>query len=204
MKYFIMLVIICFAQQMSKAQIDTNTTTGKNVLARIEQLQNKKIDTIVCYHVFCNGGMPRVVLPDSCVAYNIVYLIWSENNKSFIQRFDECHEHIAVLIKPDFLKTIRTKYAVIKKEKIEYPEYAEKVKGKPSKIYTLTQDHTCKAIFEIYTAKNVLIKTIDDFALETKNIDRKHKNDNYLKNQKSLLNKLKKIIEYDVRSIKEN
>lgn len=204
MKYFMVFIIICLAQQMCKAQIDTNTTTGKNVLARIEQLQNKKIDTIVCYHVFCNGGMPRVVLPDSCIADNIVYLIWSENNKSFLQRFDECKSHNAGLINPHFIKLIRSNYVRIKKEKLKMPEYRIKVNGK-FVTYSESVDHFCNTIFEIFTGKKILTKYLNHFDLDTKyDDDNKHHNINYVRNQKSLLNKLKKIIEYDVKSIKEN
>ena len=199
MKILVITCLICLLNIVCEAQIDTSTTTGKKVIDRIHQLQEKKIDTIVCYYVKCNGGI-YPYYKDSCVAYDKHYLMWMEANKCYMQQFDECKNHEAKLISPQFLKIVRQNFPLIKTEKLKTPEYTIMVKGKPI-THFVERDHSCITFFEIYTGKKILEKRIDVFDLDTKYIDDKHLNKNYYRNQKSLLNKLKTIIEKDVKSI---
>lgn len=199
MKTFIAFCLICLLNITCKAQSDTSTVTGKKIVDKIHQLQAQKIDTIVCYYVECIGGI-YPYYPDSCVAHEKNYLIWMEKDKCFIQRFDECEDHEAKLISPQFLTRIRKNFSKVKNQKLKMPQYTEMVKGKPV-TYDVTIDHSCISFFDIYIGEKVLEKKIDDFDLETKYIDSKHFNKNYYRNQRSLLNRLKTIIEKDVKNI---
>ena len=197
MKFIIPICFCLFLHSFCKARVGNASTTDEKVSQKIRELRVKKIDTIVCYYAFCSGTEPRIGANDSCFANQIKYLFWYENNKCFIQRFDECAELKPANIKSTFLDLIRHKYNVIQDEEIKYPQYNGTVKEKTISN-TLLQDHNCSAIFEIHTRHTVLRKDIDVFSLETRYFDNKHLNKNYLNNQQSILNKLKIIVEDDV------
>ncbi|MEP6612085.1 MAG: hypothetical protein ABJA76_09385, partial [Mucilaginibacter sp.] len=75
--------------------------------------------------------------------------------------------------------------------------------GKQVKLTTMV-DHSCHNIFEFYTNDKELKKDIDDFALETQYIDKKYVNLNYQSNKKSILIKLKGIVEREVAVYDKN
>jgi hypothetical protein len=179
------------------------STTDEKVFQKIHELKAKKIDTIVCYYTFCSGTQPRVGANDSCFANDIKYLLWYENNKCFIQRFDECYEHKPANVKSTFLDLVRHRYNAIQDEEIKYPQYNGTIKEKTISS-TLLQDHNCNTIFEIHTRHRELRKDIDVFSLETRYFDNKHLNKNYWSNQQSILNKLKIIVEDDVSRYNKN
>jgi len=181
-----------------KAQVDTNTTTGKKVMDRIHQLQAKKIDTIVCYYVTTTWMIS--VKDDSCTAYETKYLLWTENNKNFIQKFTNCKSFQPITIDSRFFNLIRNNYLRIKKEEIKNPEYTYILKGKPQTIIQDASDIGYN-VFEIYTAKEILRKSFADYYLNEKYLSGKHLNKNYDYNQKTTLNKLSKIIERQIKSI---
>jgi hypothetical protein len=204
MKFFIPLCFcLLFLSCFCKAQTGNISATDEKVNQKIHELKVKKIDTIVCYYTYCSGTEPRVGANDSCFANEIKYLFWYENNKCFIQRFDECSEHKQANIKATFLNLIRRRYSIIQDEEIKYPQYNGTIKEKTISN-TLLQDHSCNIIFEIHTRHRVLRKDIDVFSLETRYFDNKHLNKNYSNNQQSILNKLKIIVEGDVSSYNKN
>jgi len=167
-------------------------------MEKIHQLQEKKVDTIVCYYVTSTWMIP--VKDDSCTAYETKYLIWVEDNKNFIQKFTNCKSFQPITMNSQFLNLIRNNYSKIKKEKIKNPEYIYISKGKPQAIQQITTDISYN-VFEIYTAKGILTKKFADYYLNEKYVSGKHLNKSYYHNQKSSLNQLRKIIGRKIRSI---
>ncbi len=194
MKVFPGIILILFLNTICNAQIDTNTTTGKKVIFKIHQLKDENINTIACYYVECSSRAPRVIMPDSCASYNIVYILWENKHTFFIQKFDGCKTYRAVHMDPMFLQIVKKHLDVILKEKIYPPEYVRILNGKPL-VYSLSQDHTCHTIFEIYMGSNYQVAGLNNFEVETKYINGRHLNRNYYRNQKTFLNKLKLIAE---------
>jgi hypothetical protein len=193
MKFFIICCLLLFSAPVCRAQLDsTFSKTDKDVLSKIQELRNKKIDTIVCYYIDCIGALPRLEIPDSCTSSKTKYLLWRSNSKSFIQKFDECNVYKAISINSAFFSLLKHNY-----KQFKYPEFYEIVNGKKI-LSNIWQDHSCHTMFEIDIKGIILIKDIDAFALDTKYVDDKYLNINYMQNQQSLLKKLKKIAEADV------
>jgi hypothetical protein len=137
------------------------------------------------------------------VGYGIKYLLWSNHGKHYIQRFDECKEYQSATISSLFFSLLKSHYYEIQKDKIKYPEYRKRVNNKMGTYYSYI-DHSCHNIFEIHTSNGILKKDIDDYALETKYDEEKHLNRNFYSNRKSILNKLKKVVEHDVGVYNKN
>jgi hypothetical protein len=169
---------------------------------KIQLLHDKKVDTIIYYHVECTGGMIRMRFRDSCVAYDIKYLLWIDSNKYFIQKFAECFEYEPSNISSSFFDLIRHNYLKIKSSKIQNPRFTEIIKGKAVNETSFI-DHTCHNIFEMQIGNRNLTKKIDDYNLETKYVDG-HFNKNYYRNKKSILNKLKMMLEKEAALYNKN
>ncbi len=164
---------------------------------KIQELRSKKIDTTVSYYSD-RGNWPMPVVVDSCRAQDIKYLCWADNNHSYIQRFDECKEFAPVIMTPSFFKLLRQNYSKIVKEKIKGPEYVSIVKGKKVMSRIVESDGSY-AILEIRVAAKTIHKEIDDFAMQTKYVTGKHLNRNYATNQSSSLNRLRILIEKEIK-----
>ena len=203
MKTYTTLFLFFLSTLLCKAQTNNVlSTTDSKVNDKINQLNKGKIDTIICYYVDCVGS-EHAMPPDSCLAFDIKYLLWSKNGKYYIQRFDECKEYSSAVTGSFSFKLLENHYSEIQKSKLKYPKYKMRVNGKLDVYYTYI-DHSCHNIIEIHTNDKILRKDIDDYALETKYDDEKHLNRNFDSNQKSILNKLKIVIERDVDVYNQN
>jgi hypothetical protein len=190
-------VLLCLALPLiSRPQGNViQSTTGKEIGKRINELHKNGIDTIICYYVDCVGSVHTVEGNDtSCHAFDVKYLLWSDKRKYLIQRFDECADHLPLIIKPTFFYFLKTNLTEIKAEQLKYPEY-DIVEGGEKKTYSTSVDHSCHSTFEICIGKTRINKDIDAYALETKFVDDKYLNKNFYANKKSVLNKLKVITE---------
>ena len=138
------------------------------------------------------------IVDDSCRAQDIKYLFWTDNNHSYMQRFDECKKFDSIIITPSFSKLLRQNYSKIVKEKIKGPEYIAIVKGKRV-LSGMDESDGSYAILEIHVGDNAIHKEIDDFAMQTKYVTGKHLNRNYATNQSSSLNRLRVLIEKEIK-----
>jgi hypothetical protein len=198
----LIIFCLCFLYiPICNAQLDSAfSQTDKQVLNKIKDLHQNKIDTIICYYVNCIGSI-HFHTPNNCKPYDVKYLIWRDKGLSFMQRFDECNNHEPIEINNQFLNVIQHNYFIIQKEQIKYPEYIFIANGK-REINTTLIGHSCHTIFEIYTGNKTLRKDIDAFVLDTKLVDDKYLNRNYTYNQKTILNKLKTTIEAEIKKPK--
>ena len=202
MKTFIAIFLILILSSEIKSKIGIIHLTDKKINNKIQELRNNKVDTIVCYYINCIGSRLRLA-SDSCVAYDIKYLLWSDHGNHYIQRFDECKEYQSATASLLSFGLLKWHYSEIQRGGIKYPEYKIRVNGKLG-IYHSFIDHSCHNIFEIHTNNKIVKKDIDDYALETKYDEEKHLNRNFYLNKKSILNKLKLAIEHDVDMYNKN
>ncbi|HWZ02754.1 MAG TPA: hypothetical protein VNX40_04030 [Mucilaginibacter sp.] len=204
MKFFIVIALaFYFYIPVSYSQLDSvRNETDKEIIDKIQVLHDKKIDTLVYYHVECTGYMTGPVSPDSCFAYDVKYLLWIDNQKYFIQRFDECFKYEPSNITSSFFDVVRHNFFRIKNNEIRNPQFTEVIKGKKVDLESFV-DHSCINIFEIHIGSQSLTKKIDQYDLETKYVDG-HLNKNYYTNKKSILIKLKMIAEKEVAFYNKN
>jgi len=199
MKTFITILLLFLLRTLCYAQTDSVwSTTDKEVKNKIQELRSKKIDTSVCYSVREGFIIPIVVADDSCRARDIKYLCWTDNHQSYIQRFDECKKFDPVMITPSFSKLLTQNYSKIVKGKIKVPEYIAIVKGKKV-LVAMDESDGSYTILEIHVGAKTIHKEIDDFDVQTKYVTGKHLNRNYVANQISSLNRLRVLIEKEIK-----
>lgn len=187
----LLLSLTFYLSCSAQAAVDSSITKKRNQLYQIG------IDTVVCYYRYCNGRLPNpVFLGDTtCQAYDhIKYLIWTRGTQSFLQRFDECRSHPPVIIPSLFVNLVRKNFYQLKKEKLFPPEYTVGLQGMKLRT-SMSIDHTCHTVFNIYTSTAIINKNIDEYYLANKYVDGKHRNIHYLHNQRSLQSRLKQQIE---------
>jgi hypothetical protein len=181
MKFFIVCCLSFFCYlPFCYSQLDSNfSRTDKKIMAKIQGLKDEKVGNIVCYYISCNGQIP-LISPDSCVAYDIKYLLWQNYSQFFIQRFDECKFYKSISIGSSLFNFIQYNYHKIQKQKLKRGD--------------IVVDHYCVTKIEFYYGDRFLRKHIDWPDLD------KHLNKYYLYNKSSKLNRLKNIIEVEVKN----
>nr|WP_067056517.1 hypothetical protein [Mucilaginibacter sp. L294] len=189
-KTLLLIIAGLFAASVCCAQ-SPDSITNKKVNKRTAELKNEKVDPIICYYVDCVGYVKRYY-PDSCNTSLVKYLFWKIDTTAYIQHFDNCNDYEMRQVSSQLINTILKNPNTIKKAHLEYPQYVEIVNGKKH-LLSVMRDHSCHYMFEIHTSTGVILKDIDDFALDTKYIDNKYPNLNYNKNQESILTTLKTI-----------
>ncbi|RFZ92584.1 hypothetical protein D0C36_14290 [Mucilaginibacter conchicola] len=170
---------------------------------RARELKKNGVTIQVQYYVDCVGYF-QTFKPGSCNIFDIRYLFWKSKGINFAQRFDNCHTYKPVEIKENLIDKIADNLSEIKKAEIKYPQYVIVGERKNDTI-SLMVDHSCHYIFNIFTGNEKIDKDIDDYALETKELNdysgnaknepQKRHNDNYEINQRSILVELKNMAE---------
>ncbi|WP_188617111.1 hypothetical protein [Cloacibacterium rupense] len=130
------------------------------------------------------------MLKDKCNSNETQYLFWKKDLVSYQQKFDECIDYKAIKLENSKLvDLITTNYKQIKSEEIRPIEYK---KGK----HTIRQvvDHYSYNILKFIYKDDSFQKQIIDYQLETKMIDNKTPNQNYLYNQKTILKKVLDLV----------
>ena len=126
------------------------------------------------------------MLKDKCNSDETQYLFWKKDMVSYQQKFDECSDYKAIKLENSkLIDLITTNYKQIKSEEIKPIEYK---KGKH--IISQIVDHYSYTILKFIYKNDSFQKQIIDYQLETKMIDNKIPNQNYLYNQKTSLKKV--------------
>lgn len=202
MKRLSLVFVFVISYSVCIAQADSIPIADKKANEKIAELRSQGIYTILCYYVDCVGYF-HPFNPDSCTSFTTKYLFWTKNNLSFLQCFDECRDYKPARIGLNLFSLIKSRYPQIQKAKIKYPAYYGMVNGKRVKLTTMV-DHSCHNIFKFYKNNKEIEKDIDDFALETKYIEKKYINLNYQSNKKSVLIRLKDIVEREINVYNKN
>lgn len=177
---FIFLQFQFFVSQESKVD--------KEVREKIEDLQKKKIDTLIVFNEDCIGcyGIQKVV-NYNCIAEEPKYIFWIKDGATFKQKFDGCTNFEEMKMKnQDFFKIAQKNSSKIRTENIKPPEH----KVTKNKVIALIVDHYAYYDFEFYFGSKIFKKRIIDYYLTTKMIGKKEPNDNFNYNQKSILKRL--------------
>ena len=158
------------------------------------------IDTFIVYSFPCSGGISF----DSCQYDEPHYLIWRQNGKFLLKRFDYCKTYRTVLLDTAnpltfYLSNKRT----IDRQQIYQPTHYE-VKTTKKTIDTLmvtsSVDHSCYHKFQLPLTKKPKYKYADTYDLKFKVFDNGKKNIYYNYNQRT---KLKALIELTIKLIKQ-
>ena len=175
--YFLILFQISFGQ---KSKVDLK------IDQKIDSLKENKIENFVVFFQNCVGCHPKIIIKDKCNSDETQYLFWKKDLVSYQQKFDECFDYEAVKLENSkLIDLITTNYKQIKSEEIKPIEYK---KGKH--IISQIVDHYSYTILKFIYKNDSFQKQIIDYQLETKMIDNKIPNQNYLYNQKTSLKKV--------------
>lgn len=200
MKWLIAIFLVCSLNIVCKADIDTTTVAGKKVAEKMRILRSEKVTVMVCYYLKCSVD-EKPLIADSCAGDDVTYLIWSDKGKSFIERFAGCKTYIAAPMSPVFLELIKKNYKVILKEKIWPPQFTHVEFNGRKLVYNEVAIGSCHTIFEMHLGNTNEVAGFNNFEMDTKYDNNKYLNRNYYRNQKTILCRLKKIVERKVATL---
>ena len=189
---FILSLNISFAQ-----------TVDKKVENKIAELKRNSIDTLICYYNFCTAETLDIIVPDSCIVNESKYLFWVDHGIYYSQHFDNCNLYpVRKRDTSEFLEIALSRLDSIRNAEIKIVEHYNKDKN--SKVTdsaeVLSVDHSYYTCFDFYIGNESFKKSINKFDLETKMLDEKTANDNFEANQKSILKRLKDLVEEETQS----
>ena len=163
-----------------------------------KNLLESKTDLIIEFNTDCIGEeFISIEDAEDCVYERPFYIFWLKGGKYYKRKFSNCAIFKTVeMDKSALLKTSVSKIDEIKKAEI-LPVIHTSEKNENGEIETVEMDidHFCESKFIFHSQSGKIVKTINHYYLETEMLDEKISNDNYEKNQKSILNTLSKLIE---------
>ncbi|GAA4149872.1 hypothetical protein GCM10022217_02310 [Chryseobacterium ginsenosidimutans] len=94
------------------------------LFTRIDEFRTKNID-FIAYKSYSVGSIRLIEKDpnshDNCIPDYPIYLIWSENNKEYIQMFDNCGSFFPLeLDNSDITNFVNENFEIIKSEKIKF------------------------------------------------------------------------------------
>jgi hypothetical protein len=175
------------------SQIDVNI-----VEIRKQELKSEGIDTfIVYYKTYCHVSIKE---DDNQGCLNNLHdnfpktIYWVKNGVYFRQIIN-CKKNTCIeYYNSKFLKTVLKNIDKIKNTEIKPVQYYNSDKNKGFSMATRISETTITK-FEFAFGNITFSKIINHFNLTTKSIEKKHRNVNYKDNQKSILNKIIRLVE---------
>jgi len=169
---------------------------------RIKELRKNKVDTFVIYSVNCIGSRPRKTNRDSCYLVQTKRLFWVKNGIFFIQKFTNCDTFKEEKLETsNFLKAVLSNFDSIKNAEILPVEHYERdslgLIDRTKLVTSSIIDHSCITQFVFTINKTTFSKQINQYDLDEKMIDENRANDNYELNQKSILKRIKDLVELE-------
>ena len=167
-----------------------------------KNLLESKTDLFIEFKTDCIGG-EFISLDEAkdCVYESPSYLFWTKDGKYYKRKFSNCDVFKTVeMDNSDFIRMSLAKISEIKNAEI-LPVIHTSKKNENGEIETVESiiDHYCESKFVFNTVNGEIDKTINHYYLDTKMLDENVTNDNYEKNQKSILNILYKLIEKEIK-----
>ena len=167
-----------------------------------KNLLKSKTDLIIEFKTDCIGGeYISFEEAEDCVYERPFYIFWLKGGEYYKRKFSNCDVFKTVeLEKSELLQTSISKMDEINKAEI-LPVIHTSEKNENGEIETVEMDidHFCESKFIFHSQNAKIIKTVNHFYLETEMLDEKLSNDNYEKNQRSILNTLFKLIEKETQ-----
>lgn len=166
------------------------------------QLNKNGIDTICIYQEYCNGCLFHSAEEQVICSQNILflptYILWVDKGNTFMTRKDACFDYSVVKISnPSFWTFYFANKQTIKKEVLKKPQYTQQDKGKAT-IVSLDVEHSVFFRITIKTAKDSVVKNINNFYFTEKLGPDEALNLNYHDNSKTLLKKLHDFLHHTV------
>jgi hypothetical protein len=163
----------------------------QKIQEQIASLKSLKIDTFIIYSFTCNGGLIPL---DTCAYEDDQYLVWQQNTKTFLRRFNYCKDFKTIQIDTTNPLTFYFKNKrVIDKEKIKPPTYIEvrkTTKGLDTIANSVTVSHSCFHQFDFITNGRTIHKSISTFDLDYKKFDNGKRNVYYNYNRQTYTKRL--------------
>jgi|GEM_PF-3572620 len=196
------LITILLLSSFARAQ----NSAKEQAMNFVKTLKVKGVDTIICYHPYCTGGMVIITDTTKCQVNDTYYIIWADQGKNFLNQFDDCYTYIGKVNQANTIfKLLKFHFNQIKKEQIKRVSYWDVYKGK-RQLMSVSIDHSCHGNFTFYIDSTMINKRINYFDLETKftdaisentgqrlNINYNYNQHTYLKRLLAEAEKLKKI-----------
>ena len=183
--YFLILFQISFGQ---KSKVDLK------IDQKIDSLKENRVENFIVFSQNCVGCFPKIMLKDKCNSDETQYLFWKKDMVSYQQKFDECSDYKAIKLENSkLIDLIITNYKQIKSEEIRPAEYK---KGKY--MIRMIVDHYSYTILKFINKNDSFQKRLIDYQLETKMIDNKMPNQNYLYNQSTILKKVLDLVKKEI------
>lgn len=179
-----LLVINIYGQEKNAEYLELKTN-----------LLNSNSELVIEFNTICFGG-EFIELEDSenCVYETPFYLFWTKDGKYFKRKFSNCKIFPELeMEQSEFIEKVKTNLSKIKKSEILPVIHNTKKPNGEVETTELEFVHYCESKIIINTKNEQIIKSIIDFQLTTELIDEKTPNDNYLKNQSSILNVIYKL-----------
>lgn len=183
----LLLSLLVFCSTKSFGQ--NATDVKKKAQSFQDSLTNKNIDTLFEYNLEC----VRYSNIDICNLFAAHYIFWKQNDKTYLQRIDECNTYKAILLgTANPLTFYLTQKKKIDQEIVYSPAFVELQHDGHGILIQQFIDHTCyhEMTFSINTKKTV--KSVSDYDLNFKTFGNGRKNMYYDHNHQT---ELKKIIE---------
>lgn len=182
----IMLVINTYGQEKNTEYLELKTNLLKS---------NSKL--IIEFNTVCFGGeFIDFEDAENCIYERPFYLFWTKNGKYFKRKFSNCKVFSELeMEQSEFIEKIKDNLEEIKVAEILPVSHETKNSNGEAETIEVEFEHYCESKLIIHTKKGQIIKNIIDFHLTTELIDKNLPNDNYLKNQRSILNTIYKLAE---------
>jgi hypothetical protein len=191
-----LILIICFFY--------TSAQSADAVIQKaVKNLQVRGIDTIVRHYTYYGGGimLPLTKGDTTCQTPFKDYLIWLQQGKAYIQRFDNCRNYKPIRINPYFIKVFADYAKTIKAEKILGLQYDSPWLCFFKQTTTIAMAHCGYVTFISYIPGNAFNNTFMDYGLEDKLVEGKYVNKNYRHNHNTVIYKLKILIEKQIPAL---
>ena len=197
------LLFLTLVFSSTKAQ---NTSEELDTIVKdyVQELANRKIDTICVYQKYCVGYITTWKNDeDKCNAGGLfvsTYIIWLEKGQTFMTKKDNCFDYSTIIFRNEtFWDFYFTNKDTLAKEEIKIPEFVKIVKGK-EQIYSSSIDHSCHQEIKVFVKQLQIEKDLDEYNFEKEIGSAKNKNINYYYNINSFLKKLQTKIEHSIKS----
>ena len=169
------ILILILSSCASKKSIERKNISEYKLQNISESFDAKKL-SYIGLKKYCDGGV-RIEMPNekdckNCYSENDIYIFWTKNNKSYVQKFDNCSEFNSVEIfdfKPmEFLKNNTTELQTdsVKRFQIDKDTYS-------------TVSHSCFRNYILNDGQTKYKNEFDNYDLtgENKNLNYKSNND---------------------------
>jgi hypothetical protein len=166
-----------------------------------DSLAKNKVDTLLDYTFKCVGYYHI----DTCNFFDAHYIFWKQNDKTYLQKIDDCNTYKTILLDT----TNPLTFYIAQKKKVDQeiiypPTYVQSQHGDTGTLIQQSIDHTCyyEMTFLINTKKK--FKRVSDYDLRYKSFDNGRKNMYYTYNQKTQLKELIEKIDQLIKQLDTN